>query len=217
MSQILSSRGLFHKSFAHAGLSADCKTSFFHNSTKVCAYRVNLGSVGQQKNDPIFVRKLEEKNRIADVSLSNTVMAISTQECLELHRLTNRSTMGREIKIPHGGWSPSGLATWEHDSLMCVAIGQSRQVKGCYEGRITVYHLAHRERAEVFATYKLPMQDFPKKLSFENQGQCLTCITEIRNSVVVWTLGDPNPFVITKYLHKPVSKSAPHLEETIHL
>ncbi|KAI4090549.1 MAG: hypothetical protein LQ344_004690 [Seirophora lacunosa] len=113
-------------------------------------------------------------------------------------------------EIPHGDWEPSGLAVHEERSEVFVAIGYHRQLKGSREGLVTLYDvkLPAAIRATTTRKYKLPMGDFPRSLLFDSHGESLTCITEIRNLILVWKLADPNPFVCSRYQHQPETDSA---------
>lgn len=205
VSKLLPPRGRFRKGFAHAGLSHDCDTSFFHNGTKVSVYPLVARDRGQSHSSPILKRKFDSNNLIVDVSLSESTLAVSTRQALELYRLESPSAS--PLRSSHGEWDPSGLAIHEQLSEILIAVGHRRGMMKFREGRVTLYRLKHGEaRVDTLASVKLPMQDFPRTLMFDSQGERLTCITEIRSSVLVWHTTDMDPFVISRYHHQPVGR-----------
>lgn len=196
----------FYRGFSYAGLSPDCNMAFFQNDTTVCLYPVTNGRQGVPSKDPILEQKFGKNNHVVNVSLSNSLVAVSTRTRLELSWISPQSPEPR-TEIPHGDWEPSGLAVHEERSEVFVAIGYHRQLKGSREGLVTLYDvkLPAAIRATTTRKYKLPMGDFPRSLLFDSHGESLTCITEIRNLILVWKLADPNPFVCSRYQHQPVS------------
>ncbi|KAL9599701.1 MAG: hypothetical protein Q9219_003689 [cf. Caloplaca sp. 3 TL-2023] len=208
VSQLLPSRGIFRKSFAYAGLSIDCKMVFFYSSAKVCLYSIKPQSQADSRIEMIFERKFSNDNQITDVLVSNTVLAVSTRQCLELHKITSPSIPWNRREVNHGDWDPSGLATHEQDSEVLIAIGHRRQTRRFREGRVTLYRWQHGStRVETVAVHKLPSHDLPKGLMFDCHGRSLTCITEILNSVLVWNMLDPEPFVISRFNRNPETDS----------
>lgn len=210
--QMLRSSGLLRKGFSHAGLSFSCTMVFFHNATKVCVYPVAARSKGNSIPGWPLEWKYDKENRVVDVSLLDKVVAISTQRALELHRIRDASAISRPPRIiPHKDWDSSGLATYENGSETLVAIGYQRETKTSREGRVFIYRLKISndvlEKETIVHCYDIPGKDFPKFLQFDDQGGQLTCVTAIKNSVLIWHLGEPNPVVITKYQTRPETDS----------
>ncbi|KAL9031616.1 MAG: hypothetical protein Q9196_000373 [Gyalolechia fulgens] len=219
--RMIPSPGPFQRGFAHAGLSSDCGMVFFYNRAKVRVHPVTARS----KDVPAKGWPLEwpfgRGNFVVDVSLSKTVVAISTQKALELHLIGSSSVNSeRSRRVSHGEWDPSGLATYEHESELLVAIGYQREGENSREGRVFLYRSKvcrdGVEKEKTAQTYDLPRNDVPKCLQFDDQGKYLTCVTAIGNSVLVWDLDEPkmsNPFEITKHRYRPVRDS--HAEPKI--
>ncbi|KAL8668386.1 MAG: hypothetical protein Q9168_006984 [Polycauliona sp. 1 TL-2023] len=114
-------RGTFgrgSRDYAHAGLSTDCQLAFFSNSRKVCVTRVSLDNRRRRKEDVVLEREYDRKSSIADVSLLNDILAVSTRLNVELHRVGHP---GAPVVIPHGEWDPLGIASWEQGSDAMVA------------------------------------------------------------------------------------------------
>ncbi|KAL8732601.1 MAG: hypothetical protein Q9166_002574 [cf. Caloplaca sp. 2 TL-2023] len=213
MSQLLPSRGLLEKGYAHAGLSPDCGLAFFYSETKVCVTRVGLDSRPRRREDLILERKYDRNSRIAGVSLSKAILAVSTPQNLELHRIGSSRMV--EV-IPHGKWDPSGIATCDQASQVLVAAGYRRMGKDSRKGHVVLYQVVPlsggRLRRNVLKQFTLPTNDFPKCLSFDSEGASLVCITGVGNSVIIWNIGegapeDGSPTTIARYHHIPETGS----------
>lgn len=201
--------GLFQKGFTHAGLSSDCRMVFFHNATKLHVYPVISRSTDIPAEGWPLVWNLGRHNPLADVSLSDRVVAISTQKAVELHLIGSSSANSQGPRIiSHDNWDPSGLAIYENGLEVLVAVGYQRETKTSRQGRVFIYSSKFcwggLEKETIAQSYDLPREDFPKHLNFDDQGKRLTCITAIGNSVLIWHLGSPNPFEITRNHHRPV-------------
>ncbi|KAL8984109.1 MAG: hypothetical protein Q9205_001847 [Flavoplaca limonia] len=114
-SQLLPQRmfGRGFRGYAHAGLSTDCQLAFFYSSREVCVARVSLDTRRRRKEDLIPERKYDKSSQIADVALLNNILAVSTRQNLELHRIGHP---GPGVTVSHGDWDPLGIASWEEDS-----------------------------------------------------------------------------------------------------
>jgi len=219
--QLLPSQGLFQKGYAHAGLSPDCSLAFFNNSTAICVYRVDALSQGRRHHKPnfFFSRKYDRISQIADVSLTNTMLAVSTRSYLELYRIESHSHNARPTKmIPHGEWDPSGVAIHDHGLDIMVAAAYRRGRPEYREGCIVLYQIELAKESalqiKIIQRHVLPMQDVPKSINFDDRGSYLVCITEVANSIQVWGIKDgapmdERPVTINNYHHKPVRMIAP--------
>ncbi|KAL8704700.1 MAG: hypothetical protein Q9201_002162 [Fulgogasparrea decipioides] len=213
VSQLLPARVFFHKGYTHAGLSLDCNLVFFYHSTKICVYRANTGG----PSELLLERKFEKNAGISDVSLSRSILAVSTRQRVELYRIRSYRPGLQPMKVlPHGDWDPSGVAIYEGQSQVLVAIGHRRETQNSRKGRIVLHRMdSSCEKAtqmNAVLEYMLPMQDMPKVLSFAPEGNYLTCITNVMNTILVWIIecGAPSnamPSTITKYTHRPETDS----------
>ncbi|KAL8738320.1 MAG: hypothetical protein Q9181_000863 [Wetmoreana brouardii] len=214
VSQLLPARPFFHRQYTHAGLSLDCQLVFFYHSTKICVYRANTGG----QSEPLLKRKFENYAEITEVSLSSSILAVSTRQRLELYRIRSHHPGLQPMKVlPHGDWDPSGVAIYEGQSQVLVAIGHRRETQESRKGRIVLHRIDlpcdNATQMNAVAEYMLPMQDVPKSLSFDLKGKYLTCITKIRNAILVWIIkcGGPlnaMPSTITKHSHRPLVTGA---------
>lgn len=222
--RLLPSKGFFQRGYAHAGLSPDCSLAFFNNSTAICVYRVDALSQGCRQRKPSFSRNYDQEFQITDVSLSNTILAVSTRRNLELHRVECQSDKARPMEvIPHGEWDPSGVAIYDHGPNVLVAAAYRRGRPDFREGCIILYQLKFSRdsalQVNIVQRHVLPTQEVPKSISFD-RGTYLVCISDVTNSIQVWGIEngapmDDRPVAITNYHHKPVRVSAPFRFRTI--
>lgn len=209
--RLLPTRGIFKSSiqrgFSHAGLSPDCSLTFFYSPTKVCLYPTSAADHGAPSKGPILEQKYRKDDLVVDVSLSKSLLAVSTCKKLELHWIGAGSPK-LNTEVLHGDWLPSGLALHERLSHILVAVGHCGQADGARAGKVTLYDVRRSSdgavRAKATRIYKLPDRDFPRSLLFDGQGESLTCVTDIKNMVVVWSSVDPKQVVIIRCHHKPV-------------
>ncbi|KAL8994326.1 MAG: hypothetical protein Q9169_005674 [Polycauliona sp. 2 TL-2023] len=199
-------RGL--RGYAHAGLSTDCRLAFFSSSREVCVIRVSLEKRRRRKEDVIQEQKYDKKSPIADVSLLNDTLAVSTSRNLELFRIGQKDPA---VVISHGEWEPLGIASWEQGSDAMIATGLRRGAGNSRSGRVVVYRfrLPALQR-RILREFTLPKGTSPKFLSFDRDGKRLACITDriVGNAVIVWKINeapeDGGPAVITRHKHRPV-------------
>lgn len=207
-------QGMFGRGFrgyAHAGLSTDCRLAFFSSSRKVCVTRVSLDARRRRREDLILERKYDKSSHIADVSLLNSILAVSTRQNLELHRIGNS---GRGVTVSHGDWDPLGIASWEQDSNVMVALGLRRGAGSSRDGRVRVHQIrlspSGSFQRRTLREFSLPNGVSPKFLVFDREGTTLACITDriVGNSVIIWrieeTAEDEDPVVIGRHQHRPV-------------
>jgi len=199
--RLLPSKGFFQRGYAHAGLSPDCSLAFFNDSTTICVYRVDASSQGCRNRKPFFSGDYDKASQITDVSLSNTMLAVSTRRDLELHLMERHchSHNARPMEvIPHGEWDPSGVAIHDDGPEMMVAAAYRRFREGC----IILYQITFATESalqvEIVQRHVLPMQDVPKSISFDNRGTYLVCITDVTNSIQVWNIKNRIEFNFAK-------------------
>ena len=199
------------RGYAHAGLSTDSQLAFFYSSREVCVARVSLDTRRRRKEDLVLERKYDKRSQIADVALLNNILAVSTRQNLELHRIRHR---GPGVTVPHGDWDPLGIASWEQDSNVMVAMGL-RQGAGCSRnGRVVIHQVRVAPggslQRRTCCQFNLPKGVSPKSLVFDHEGTTLACITDrvVGNSVIIWRIGktmeDEDPVVIARHQHRPV-------------
>ncbi|KAL8686800.1 MAG: hypothetical protein Q9218_006856 [Villophora microphyllina] len=222
--QLLPPRGLFNKGYTHAGLSIDCRLAFFYNSTKICVYRAMAEGQARRQGDLVFERKFQRSSPIAEVALSEAVLAVSTRQTLELYAIGSHGSNPRPLEIiQHGDWDPSGIAIQDQfASEVMVAIGHRRGIEHTREGRI-VLHLVVLSQgtptwSKIISSSTLSMQDIPKSLSFN--GERLISITDVSNTVLVWTsegegLPKNEPIKVERYKHRPVSRTLHRAEQVL--
>ncbi|KAL9030415.1 MAG: hypothetical protein Q9180_006909, partial [Flavoplaca navasiana] len=134
-------QGMFGRGFrgyAHAGLSTDCQLAFFYSSREVCVARVSLDTRRRRKEDLVLGRKYDKSSQIADVALLNNILAVSTHQNLELHRIGHP---GPGVTVSHGDWDPLGIASWEQDSNVMVAVGLRRGAGSLRNGRVVIHQV----------------------------------------------------------------------------
>ncbi|KAL8888602.1 MAG: hypothetical protein Q9215_003992 [Flavoplaca cf. flavocitrina] len=156
-SQLLPQRmfGRGFRGYAHAGLSTDCQLAFFYSSREVCLARVSLDTRRRRKEDLIPERKYDKSSQIADVALLNNILAVSTRQNLELHRIGHP---GPGVTVSHGDWDPLGIASWEEDSNVMVAIGLRRGAGSSRNGRVVIHQETDSDGLTSIAMYKSPSQ-----------------------------------------------------------
>ena len=215
-------RGIFGRSlrgYAHAGLSTDCRLAFFSSSEEVCVARVSLDNGRRRKEDLVLERKYDKSSQIADVALLNSILAVSTRQNLELHRIglpgPKVMVSHRDWDLSHRQWDPLGIASWEQGSEAMVAVGFRRGAGNSRDGRVIVHQViippAGPVRIRILRKFSLPRGESPKFLAFDSEGAILACLTDrnVGNTVVIWKIKEPPEevvsTVITRHQHRPVS------------
>ncbi|KAL8896075.1 MAG: hypothetical protein Q9192_003280 [Flavoplaca navasiana] len=210
-------QGMFGRGFrgyAHAGLSTDCQLAFFYSLREVCVARVSLDTRRRRKEDLVLERKYDRSSQIADVALLNNILAVSTSQNLELHRI-GRPGLG--VTVSHGDWDPLGIASWEQDSNVMVAMGLRRGAGSSRNGRVVIHQVRAAPggslQTRTHRQFNLPRGVSPKSLVFDHEGTTLACITDriVGNSVIIWRIGetmeDEDPVVIARHQHRPETDS----------
>lgn len=207
-------QGMFGRGFrgyAHAGLSTDCQLAFFYSSREVCVARVSLDDRRRREEDLVLERKYDKSSQIADVALLNNILAVSTRQNLELHRI---GYPGPGVTVSHGDWDPLGIASWEQDRNVMVAMGLRRGAGNSRNGRVVIHQVRVAPggslQRKTCQQLNLPNGVSPKFLVFNHEGTTLACITDriVGNSVIIWSIGetmeDEDPVVIARHQHRPV-------------
>ncbi|KAL8767351.1 MAG: hypothetical protein Q9209_006114 [Squamulea sp. 1 TL-2023] len=198
-SHLLPSGGLFRagRGYAHAGLSSDCRLAFFYKSMEVCVTRVSLDGRRRRRQDLIFQQKYTENSRIADVSLSNEVLAVSTCQQLELYQF---GLSRRGEAVSHGDWDPIGLATCQQHSGILVAVGLRRSAGSSRKGRVIVHQVRLRPEGllqrRVIRVLNLPEGDAPKFLAFDKKGMTLETDSDGLTSAVIFDSPNHQQYLI---------------------
>lgn len=200
------------RGYAHAGFSTDCRLAFFSSSKEVCVARVSLDNRRRREEDLVLERKYNRSSQIADVSLLNGILAVSTSQNLELYRI---GLPGPGVMVPHRDWDPLGIASWEQGSEAMVAVGLRRGAGNSRNGRVIVHRVrlppAGPVQQRILREFTLPRGESPKFLAFDSEGATLACVTDrnVGNSVVIWKIQEPPeevvPTIIARHQHRPVS------------
>ncbi len=209
-SQLLPHQGFFGRGlrgYAHAGLSTDCRLAFFSNSRKVCVTHVSLENRPRRKEAIVMEWRCGNTERIADVSLSNNILFVSTQDNLEMVGFSR----GVE-RVSHGEWDPSGIAIWEQRSGAMVAVGHRRGTNRSRQGRVILHQVRILPQGllqgRVVRGFRLPEGNYPKAIAFDKNGTILACITDPGNTVVNWKIEeaeseDEGFKIIGRHQHRP--------------
>ncbi|KAL9582736.1 MAG: hypothetical protein Q9212_003119 [Teloschistes hypoglaucus] len=229
ISQLLPHRGLFHRGYgySHSGLSNDCRVAFFHDSERIRAYRASADGHPHRQDDLVFERKFQKSSPIAEVSLAETVLVVSTKQTLELYKIGSYvpNPLPLEI-IQHVDWDPSGLAIRDRSALeVVIAVGQRRRKRdsNTTEGRIILHVVMLSRpgslRSKILSSSTLALEDIPRSIAFS--GNNLVCITDVSNTVLIWKSTDERfstsePVKIKRHDHKPVCNSI-HLDDRVPL
>ena len=216
----------FHfRSFKHyrtAGMSKDCKYTFFYDEKRVIV--LETSKLLESTQDPAVQMSqsaydyVEERQDavIERVALSGRWLAICTNQELKLLQMRTRPNGAREmLRRAHGEWEPSGLALYldEHEAKMLLIIGQRKREDASFRGRVLLFHIMQPINFGSMPEpdkYDLPQNDFPKEVDISFDGSLFLCRTELHNSVIIWELSsrsgpDQRSLKITRRFHTPVS------------
>ncbi|KAL8810971.1 MAG: hypothetical protein Q9200_002161 [Gallowayella weberi] len=143
---------------------------------------------GEREEDRRLLKlKYDGTCQVADVSLSNTILAVSTRQKLEIHHLRPPRLVNQ---IAHGKYDPSGVAICETSSGVFIAVGQRHSTNG----RVALHKFSVSARGllqgGLLRYYALP-KGSPKSLFFD--GRTLVCITDVTNSVILWDVVEEPP------------------------
>ena len=211
------------KDFKIAGMSRDCRHTFFHDEKRVALLETSLlletasGQAVQMSRIPYYYVEGRQDAMIERVALSGRWLAICTNQDLIILQVGNQTYRAPEmLRRSHGKWEPTGLALYEHDAQLLLILGQRKHKGASFKGRVLLFHIEQPINLGPSwpepNKYKLPQNDFPKEVDISFDGTLLLCRTELYNSVVIWELvsqqgSDQRSLKITRRCHTPVSIS----------
>ena len=179
-------------SYHSAGLLEDCFYAFFNNDSEVSVYR--LGDLQKNPALPnfsrVFTQRFKNLEVIRSVASSRAYIIVVTNKRLLIFKIFPETPIDT---IPHGDWDPSGLACHESETHVVVFLGQcQRNRTNKYIGQIKIYRyrIGNQDKKLPVFTLNVPAADNPKRVFFDADSQLLTCITRIRNELLVWRLDD---------------------------
>ena len=148
--------------------------------------------------------------------MSESFLVIITCQCVRVINVRNDYELEAS---PHGEWEPSGVACFESETGLKVALGlgQGNSLKSS-RGQIVLfkYELGTRpKKLSLCSTIKLPTGNRPKRISFDADVGILTCVTTIQNKILVWHLDEDlsasgEPFDFLKNHYRVVSTTQHH-------
>jgi len=187
--------GIRRTSYNSAGFSEDCRHAFFYNNSEISVF--HLGDLGGYSTaSPPFPRvfiKQVKGEHILNVVLAHRFLLIVTNKRLLTVDITMDERKSEMVTSPHQDWDPSGLACHEDETHMVIILGQRKfNHKNGHIGRLKVIKRKINSNTRVlsYSTVDVPGHDFPKKLGYDPKTQLITCITKLRNKVIVWELNE---------------------------
>lgn len=203
----------FSSNYHSAGLFDDCQHAFFNSDNEISVYR--LGDIRTNNTSSSFSRTFTQHYKhgeiIRNVSSSRKFLVVVTSKRLLVFGIGADAPIEN---ILHGDWDPSGLACHESKTHLVVFLGQcQRNTTNKYNGQIRVYRYRINGQASELPVFALsvPANDCPKRFSFDEGSQTLTCITRIQNKLLMWSLDDDflssssEPFEFLKNKYTAVS------------
>ena len=219
------------KHFKIAGMSRDCRQTFFHDTKRVVVLETSLllesapGQLAQMSHNPYTYVEGHKNTIIERVALAGRWLTICTnQELIILQTRTQPNRALEMLRKSHGEWEPTGLAIYEHDGHLVLLLGQRMHNGVHFQGRVSVFRIEQTTDLPSSLTepdkYFLLENDFPKDVDISFDGTLILCRTELHNSVVLWEMvsqpgSDQRSLKIARRCHTPVSIShLPHPLET---
>lgn len=185
--------------YTTSGISKDCKYTYFYNEQRISVHKLStsLGSANGKAEQPsIEIYSYTEEGEgsvIERVTSSGDWLAVSTNEELLILDMTSHSNQATPIyRRPHGEWEPTGLALHGEDAKLSVVIGQRKQGRDHFEGRVLAFfivlpvHTGSAISETCKYEYDLPQKDFPKDVAVNGDGTLFLCLTHIHNNVIIW-------------------------------
>ena len=183
--------GLFKSKapYDFARLSTDCKYAVLYSAYQSVVFRLEPLDPSEPDSFHAILSKEFTDERILDILLGRRSMIIITNKCLLAVDIT-RGSSSRLGMIPHGNFDCSGITCHEDDTHLIIMLGQHRNDKEGYIGRINIikFRFDGNGRPYRAATIFLPGHDCPKLLSYGAATKTLVCITRIPNKVMAWEL-----------------------------
>lgn len=150
---------------------------------------------------------------IWDVALSKNYLVVSTLHNVLVFRHSRNPHESPLEAFPSEGYLLGGLAVQETDVQLTILVGKSRKnTDSTTIGLITIHSCSLvnssdgpvREKLpfEKPQTIAIPGQDYPKIISFGQDGKTISCITSKLNTVLIWVAegelsSSITPFVIS--------------------
>ena len=209
------------KHYRIAGMSKDCKYTFFHDEKRVTVLETSqllesiLDHAVQMPQSTYSYDEGRRKAVIERVALSGQWLAICTNQELKILQIRIQPSRALEmLRSSHGEWEPTGLAICEHNAKLLCVIGQRKHKDASFQGRVLLFHIRQSINSGSSMPepnkYDLPQNDFPKEVDINFDGTLILCRTELHNSVIIWELdsrpgSDQRSLKITRHPHTPVS------------
>ena len=182
----------FSSSYHSAGLFDDCRHAFFNNDSEISVYQ--LGDLARKPASPgfsrVFTQQYKHGECIRNVASSKAYIIIFTNKRLLVFKINASIPIDT---TSHGEWDPSGLACYESGTHLIIFLGQCQRTKTSkYKGQIIVcrYQIDSQTKKLPIFALNVPANDSPKRISFHGDSNILTCITRIRNKLLLWRLDD---------------------------
>lgn len=188
-----------------AGISNDCSSVYFYGDREVVVHSLRVSqSVTSVES---FRKKFDGITRVWDVALSKNYLVVSTLQNVLVFRHTRNSQQTPLKTFPSDNYHLSGLAIHETDEKVAILIGKFRKNLGSLT--IHVCSLVNKSDRQVNDrlhfqehTIDIPGHDYPKRLSFGQDGKTISCITGKLNTVLIWVVdgefpSSMEPFVIS--------------------
>ena len=198
-------------SYDFTGLSSNCQYAYLYHTNRVSVF--DLADPRAQCTDTalprilVFDRDFTNTEPVFDVIMSEGFLIIIT--CQFVRVINVRDDYELEASR-YGEWEPSGVACFENETNLKVALGQGQgnSLKSL-KGQIVLfkYEMGTRPRKlSLCSTIKLPTGNRPKRISLDADVGILTCVTTIQNKIFVWyleadfsTSGEPFDFLKNHY------------------
>ncbi len=182
-------------SYDFAGLSQDCHFAFWYDENKISVSPLE-GLRVRSTRDTLpqwfrFGQDYTNGEPIFDVVMSQRFLVVATSQCV---RVIDILKSYKIETLPYGEWGPGGLACYETEDQLLVALGQGQGNSLKYsKGRILLckYDIdSHARNLSLCRTLELPTRDRPKRVSLDANGKVVTCVTAIQNKLLVWELDE---------------------------
>ncbi|MCJ1461908.1 hypothetical protein MMC07_000507 [Pseudocyphellaria aurata] len=179
--------------YKRAGISSDCSSLFFYSDREVVVYSVRVSEISTEVLFvKIFEKKFGEDTHIWSVALSKNYLAVSTLQNVLVFRHAKGSPLGT---FPSENFHLGAVALHETDVQLAILIGKSRMDSS---DRLTDGTLCFEKHHSI----DIPGHDYPKRISFGQNGKEISCITGRLNTVLIWVIdGELSssiaPFVIS--------------------
>lgn len=190
-------------------LSSDCSSVCFYGDRKVVVYSIrHIPETCSKKPCVVsFQKEFGKGVWIWDVAISKNYLVVSsTLKNVLVFRHTKQLQDSPLQTFPSDNFL-SGLAIHETDAQLQILIGKGRDT-GSVDGQITIHTCSLGNSSDGLATDSLhfkepriiaiPDQDLPKRIGVDQDGKMISCITRMRNTVLIWRADGESslPFMI---------------------